>query len=73
MLEIFCGGYVKAWDVVNKVFSGKDSDGDGYYGYVASQTDDNSIPVKTSIGRIIWVMITPVFRLSLRVSIASRW
>lgn len=26
-----CGGYVKAWDVVNEPLSGSDSDGDGYY------------------------------------------
>ena len=49
MLES-CGGYVKAWDVVNEPISGKDSDGDGYYDLQsASQTDDNGV----SIGRII--------------------
>lgn len=26
-----CGGYVKAWDVVNEPLCGKDYDGDGYY------------------------------------------
>jgi GH35 family endo-1,4-beta-xylanase len=26
-----CGGYVKAWDVVNEPISGKDINGDGYY------------------------------------------
>ena len=26
-----CGGYVKAWDVVNEPLSGTDKDGDGYY------------------------------------------
>jgi len=26
-----CGGYVKAWDVVNEALSGTDKDGDGYY------------------------------------------
>ena len=43
MLES-CGGYVKAWDVVNEPISGKDSDGDGYYDLQsASQTDDNGV------------------------------
>lgn len=74
MLES-CGGYVKAWDVVNEPISGKIRMGMAIT--IFSQLLKQMImvfPVKTSIGRIIWVMITPVFRLSLRVSICGvRW
>lgn len=39
-----CGGYVKAWDVVNEPISGKDSDGDGFYNLQSAKlTDDNGV------------------------------
>lgn len=69
MLES-CDGYVKAWDVVNEPISGKIQ-----MGMVITTFNQllnlmiTVSPVRISIGRIIWVMITLVFRLSLRVSI----